>query len=199
MKWLSTESTETRPLVFDGIQGGGWYDTFLGAEGNIRGKKSDSTRGLGYLWQTSLLSWHHSNNQLSCMQTLMRLTKLRAVHAQVVQLHSTSASAQSPTVDYESGMEAMVLAILQQTNYSQQSELADLAGLALQLSQDGMVEQGMLLNAYSGFLADALASNAMVQGSLGDTSTPSLLPASGHMQILTLLTSVKTVSSVLVA
>jgi hypothetical protein len=117
----------------------------------------------------------------------------------VVQLLSTSASAQSPTVDYESGMEAMVLAILQQTNYSQQSELADLAGLALQLSQDGMVEQGMLLNAYSGFLADALASNAMVQGSLGDTSTPSLLPASGHMQILTLLTSVKTVSSVLVA
>lgn len=102
-------------------------------------------------------------------------------------------------MDYESGMEAMVLAILQQTNYSQQSELADLAGLALQLSQDGMVEQGMLLNAYSGFLADALASNAMVQGSLGDTSTPSLLPASGHMQILTLLTSVKTVSSVLVA
>jgi len=133
------------------------------------------------------------------MQTLMRPTKLRAVHAQVVQLLSTSASAQSPTVDYESGMEAMVLAILQQTNYSQQSELADLAGLALQLSQDGMVEQGMLLNAYSGFLADALASNAMVQGSLGDTSTPSLLPASGHMQILTLLTSVKTVSSVLVA
>ncbi len=126
----------------------------------------------------------------------MRATNLRAVHVQVVQLHCTSASAQSPTVDYESGMEAMVLAILQQTNYSQQSELADVAGLALQLSQNGMVEQGVLLNAYSGFLTDALASNVKVQGSLGDTSMPSLLPASGllamHMQILTLLTSVKT-------
>ena len=100
-------------------------------------------------------------------------------------------------------MEAMVLAILQQTNYSQQSELADVAGLALQLSQDGMVEQGVLLNAYSGFLADALASYVKVQGSLGDTSTPSLLPVSGllamHMQILTLLTSVKRISSGLVA
>ncbi len=106
-------------------------------------------------------------------------------------------------MDYESGMEAMVLAILQQTNYSQQSELADVAGLALQLSQNGMVEQGVLLNVYSGFLTDALASNVKVQGSLGDTSMPSLLPASGllamHIPILTLLTSVKTISSVVVA
>ena len=121
----------------------------------------------------------------------------------MVQLHSTSASAQSPTVDYESGMEAMVLAILQQTNYSQQSELADVAGLALQLSQDGMVGQGVLLNAYSGFLTDALAANVKVQGSLGGTSMPSLLPASGllavHTRFLTLLTHVKTVSSVLLA
>ncbi len=126
----------------------------------------------------------------------MCATNLRPVRVQAVQLQSTSASAQSPAVDYESGMEAMVLAILQQTNYSQQSELADLAGLALQLSQNLMVEQGVLLNAYSGFLTDALASNVMVQGSLGGASTPSLLPASGllamHMQLLTLLTSVKT-------
>ncbi len=96
-----------------------------------------------------------------------------------------------------------MLAILQQTNYSQQSELADVAGLALQLSQNGMVEQGVLLNVYSGFLTDALASNVKVQGSLGDTSMPSLLPASGllamHIPILTLLTSVKTISSVVVA
>ena len=159
MKWLSTESTTTRPLAFDG--------------------------------------------KLSCMQTFMRATELGHVPAQVVQLHSTSASAQSPTVDYESGMEAMVLAILQQTNYSQQSELADLAGLALQLSQDGMVQQGVLLNAYSGFVTDALASYTKVQGSLGNTLTPSLLPASGllamHMQIVTLLTNMKTASSVLVA
>ncbi len=143
------------------------------------------------------------NGNFSCMQIMLCATILRPVHLQVVQLHSTSASAQSPTVDYESGMEAMVLAILQQTNYSQQSELADVAGLALQLSQDGMVEQGVLLNAYSGFLADALASYVKVQGSLGDTSTPSLLPVSGllamHMQILTLLTSVKRISSGLVA
>ncbi len=140
---------------------------------------------------------------LSRMQALMRATKWGHVCVQVVQLHSTSASAQSPTVDYGSGMEAMVLAILQQTNYSQQSELADLAGLALQLSQDGIVGQGVLLNAYSGFLTDALASNVKVQGSLGVTTTPSLIPASGllamHMQVLTWLTSVKTISSVVVA
>ena len=127
----------------------------------------------------------------------MCATILRPVHLQVVQLHSTSVSAQSPTVDNKSGMEAMVLAILQQTNYSQQSELADVSGLALQLSQEGMVELGMLLNAYSGLVTDALAANVKVQGSLGDASTPSLLPASGllamHMQALTLLTSVKTI------
>ena len=97
---------------------------------------------------------------------------------QVLQLQTTSASPQSPPVDHQSGIEAMVLAILQQTNVSQQSELGDTAGLALQLPQDDSVQQGLLLNAYSGFLADALASNAMVQLRLSSSSTPSLIPVS---------------------
>lgn len=102
-----------------------------------------------------------------------------SIHVQVMQLQTTSASPQSPPVDYGSGTEAMVLAILQQADYSLLSELVDMAGLALHLSQDELVQHGLLLNAYSSFLADALASNAMLETSLQRrTSAASLIPAS---------------------
>ena len=42
---------------------------------------------------------------------------------QILQLQSAASVKQSREVDYESGIEAMVLAILKQTNYSQQIEL----------------------------------------------------------------------------
>ena len=100
------------------------------------------------------------------------------MHLQVLQLQTTSASPQSPPVDHQSGIEAMVLAILQQTNVSQQSELVDMAGIALQLSQDETVQRGLLLNAYASFLADALASSAMVQLRTIRSSTLSIIPAS---------------------
>ena len=102
-----------------------------------------------------------------------------SIHVQVMQLQTTSASPQSPPVDYGSGTEAMVLAILQQADYSLLSELVDMAGLALHLSQDQSVQDGLLLNAYSSFLADALASNVMLETSLQrSTSAASLIPAS---------------------
>ena len=97
---------------------------------------------------------------------------------QVLQLQSTSSSQQSPPVDHRSGIEAMVLAILQQANSSQQSELGDMAGLALQPSQDNTIQRGLLLKAYSNLLADALAANAVVPASLGNVSAPSIIPAS---------------------
>lgn len=98
---------------------------------------------------------------------------------QVLRLQSTSASPNSPPVDHASGIEAMVLAILQQANYSQQLQLEAVAGIVLQTTQDGGVQEGLLLDALAKLLADAQISNAMVQAKLGGSkSAPSLIPAS---------------------
>lgn len=101
------------------------------------------------------------------------------MHVQVLRLQSTSASPNSPPVDHASGIEAMVLAILQQANYSQQLQLGAIAGMVFQIAEDGGVQQGLLLDALAKLLADAQTSNAMVQARLGGIkSAPSLIPAS---------------------
>ena len=99
-----------------------------------------------------------------------------SMHVQVLRLHSTSASPDSPPVDHASGIEAMILAILQQANYSQQAQLDTVAKLVLQL--DETAQEGLLLDALPKFFADARTSNALVQARLGSTSAPSLIPAS---------------------
>ena len=74
----------------------------------------------------------------------------------------------------------MVLAILQQTNYSQQIELAVLADTTLQITEDNLVADGTLLTAYADYLAAALAAIAnltsTIDTSLLNTSTTSVLP-----------------------
>lgn len=76
----------------------------------------------------------------------------------------------------------MVLAILQQTNYSQQIELAELADVALQVTQDDLVADSVLLTAYADYLAAALASNANLTSSINtkllNVSSTSILPVS---------------------
>lgn len=74
----------------------------------------------------------------------------------------------------------MVLAILLQTNYSQETELAELSDLTLQMTQDDLVAYGFLLTAYDEYLAVALAANSNltdnIKTSLLNISTSSVLP-----------------------
>ena len=88
-------------------------------------------------------------------------------------------------MDYESGIEAMILAILQQSNISQQAELANLAAVALQTSQDDLVADKLLLTAYASYLAAALAANTnltlLIETRLLNISSTSVLPVSDVM------------------
>ena len=68
----------------------------------------------------------------------------------------------------------MVVPIPRQANYSLESQLIDMAELALHLSQDETAQDGQLLNAYSSFLADALAWDIMLETGV---SGPSLVLA----------------------
>ena len=100
---------------------------------------------------------------------------------QVLQLQSASTTPQSQPVDYESGIEAMILAILQQTTYSQQVQLADLNSLSLVTIQAAVVTAGQLLSAYSVYLSQALATSANLSAAVGsnllnETASSSLLP-----------------------
>ena len=102
---------------------------------------------------------------------------------QVLQLQSATTSPRSEPVDYEAGIEAMVLAILQQTNTSQQTGLAELAPLALLTSQNDAVQDSLQLSAYSAYLNDAMAANANLTATvetslLNVSSTSSVLPVS---------------------
>ena len=123
-----------------------------------------------------------SSHQLcTCKDPVIHSSSL---HMQVLRLQSTSASPSSPPVDHASGIEAMVLAILQQANFSQQLQLSTMAKLALQLVQDDTVQEGLLLDALAKLLTDAHTSNAMVQARLGGTkSAPSLIPASHSVAV----------------
>ena len=108
-----------------------------------------------------------------------RVVHSSSMHMQVLRLQSTSASPNSPPVDHASGIEAMVLAILQQANYSQQMQLEAIAGTVFQTAQDGGGQEGVLLDALAKLLVNAQSPNAMVQARLGGIkSAPSLIPVS---------------------
>ena len=101
---------------------------------------------------------------------------------QGLQLQSATATGGNQSIDYPSGIEAMVLAILQQTVYSQQQQLG-LASISMLGYQDQDVASGDVLNSYPLYLADALAANAnlssAIQSSLlNASSSSSLLPVS---------------------
>ena len=101
-----------------------------------------------------------------------------SMYVQVLRLQSSSATPDSPPVDHASGIEAMILAILQQANYSQHVQLGTLAKVVLQLVQDDSVQEGLLLDALAKLLADAQTSKAVVQARLGSGAQPSLIPVS---------------------
>lgn len=102
---------------------------------------------------------------------------------QVLQLQSATTASSSQPVDYQAGIEAMVLAILQQTNYSQQTGLAELGPLSVLTSQDQAVQDALLLTAYSTYLSSALDANANLTATvetslLNMTFSSSVLPVS---------------------
>jgi len=75
----------------------------------------------------------------------------------------------------------MILAILQQTTYSQQTQLADLNSLSLVTPQAAAVTAGQLLSTYSVYLTQALATSANLSAAIGsdllnETASSSLLP-----------------------
>ena len=77
----------------------------------------------------------------------------------------------------------MVLAILQQTKYSQRIQLADVASLSLLSGQAKAVANGRVLDQVSAFLADAAAANTNLTGVLNTkllkmTPANTLLPVS---------------------
>ena len=99
----------------------------------------------------------------------------------MLQVQSAASSQQSQAVDYQAGIKAMVLAVLQQTNYSQHVMLATLASLSVLTSQDWAVQDALQLAAYSVYLNNALDANtnltsAVETSLLNMTSTRSLLP-----------------------
>ena len=105
---------------------------------------------------------------------------------QVLQLQSATSVKQSQEVDYESGMEAMVLAILKQTNNPKQVDLATMSNLSMTADQAFWVREGVLIAAYNDYLTEALAANSnltlSVDSGLLNISQPfSILPVSGQM------------------
>lgn len=99
---------------------------------------------------------------------------------QVLRLQSTTSSQQSQAVDYPAGIAAMVLAILQQTDYSQRLGLITLNSLSVLASQDQAVQEGAALAAYTAYLEDALEANA----NLTATVETSLLNVTASRQAL---------------
>ena len=104
---------------------------------------------------------------------------------QVLQLQSATTQPQSQAVDYQAGIEAMVLAILQQTNASLAAQQAQAVAMQLEYlnAHDTSASQSQLTQQYSAYLTQALAVNAnlslVVKSSiLHLSSTSSLLPVS---------------------
>ena len=127
---------------------------------------------------------HFSNPTTLTTLRLIALSLLTMISSmQVLQLQSAASVEQSQEVDYESGIEAMVLAILQQTNYSQQVELAAVSNLSMVAEQAYWVRDGVLIAAYDDYLNAALAANSNltldVESGLLNISQPSsILPVS---------------------
>ena len=104
----------------------------------------------------------------------------------MLQLQSASAASQSQAVDYQSGIEAMVLAILQQSNVSQQAELAAASNLTMPNAQSYWVLEGARLKAYNTYLDDALAANSNLTNKietalLNSSQSASVLPVSRYV------------------
>lgn len=105
--------------------------------------------------------------------------------SQVLQLQSATTQPQSKPVDYPSGIEAMILAILQQTNVTQVAQQAQLVAMQIELlnAMDSSATYAQLTSLYSAYLAEALAANsnltALINSEIlkGNSST-SLLPVS---------------------
>ena len=100
-------------------------------------------------------------------------------------LQSATTQAQSQPVDYQAGMEAMVLAIWQQTNASLAAQQAQAVALQLEdaNAHDTFASQSQQTQQYSAYLAQALAVNTNLSlvgksSILHLSSTSSLLPVS---------------------
>ena len=110
------------------------------------------------------------------------------VGLQVLQLQSATTQPQSQPVDYTAGIEAMVLAILQQTNVSCIAQQAQMVAMQIEYlnAQDSSASYTQLTALYSAYLAEALAQNtnlsSIVQNKiLHLNSLSSLLPVSWNI------------------
>lgn len=106
----------------------------------------------------------------------------------MLQLQSATTQPQTEPVDYKAGIEAMVLAILLQTNASQVAQQAQMLALQVELlnAQDSSASDAQLTQLYSLFLSEALGASAnlstVVQSRiLHLTSASSLLPVGSHL------------------
>ena len=118
---------------------------------------------------------------LACAQSHAYGPPICLHDVQVLQLQSATKTSSSQPVDYQAGIEAMVLAILQQTNYSQQNGLADLGPMSVLTSQDKAVQDALVLTAYSSYLNNALNVDANLTATvetslLNMTFSSSVLP-----------------------
>ena len=109
----------------------------------------------------------------------------QSVCVQVLQLQSATTQPQSQPVDYQAGIEAMVLAILQQTNVTLVAQQAQLVAMQIEYmnAQDSSAADADVTKLYAAYLAEALAmySNltlAIESDILHLSSSSSLLPVS---------------------
>lgn len=104
---------------------------------------------------------------------------------QVLQLQSATTQPQSQPVDYQAGIEAMVLAILQQTNVTIIAQQAEMVAMQIEYlgAQDSSASYARLTELYSAYLAEALAMNSNLSSIIQSdilhlNSSSSLLPVS---------------------
>ena len=100
-------------------------------------------------------------------------------------MQTATTQPQSQPVDYGAGIEAIVLAILQQTNISLIAQQAQMVAMQVEYlnAQDGSASYAQLTQLYSVYLAEALAINANLSSLIESkllhlNSSSSLLPVS---------------------
>lgn len=100
-------------------------------------------------------------------------------------MQSAAIQPQSQPVDFQAGLEAMILAILQQTSASLKAQQAQMLGMQADYvnAQDRSVSSSQMTSLYAAYLADALAANsnltlAVKTQLLHISSSPSPLPVS---------------------
>ena len=109
----------------------------------------------------------------------------------MLQLQSTTTQPQSQPVDYRSGVEAMVLAILQQTQLSLNRQQAEMLALQMDFlnAQDSSALFAQWTALYAAYLADALADNSNLTLTIQShmlhlSSSESLLPVSSTFSVI---------------